>query len=44
MRDSKEKILQTALRLFAEQGYEAVSVSDNTLSVPFPLPPSPPAS
>ncbi len=28
MRDTKEKILLTALELFASQGYEAVSVSD----------------
>ena len=28
MSDTKEKILQTALRLFARDGYEAVSVSD----------------
>lgn len=27
MTDTKERILQTALRLFAEDGYEAVSVS-----------------
>ena len=28
MSDTKERILQTALRLFAKDGYEAVSVSD----------------
>ena len=28
MSDTKEKILLSALRLFAERGYEAVSVSD----------------
>ena len=28
MKDTKERILSTALRLFAEKGYEAVSVSD----------------
>ena len=28
MRDTKERILRTALRLFAKDGYEAVSVSD----------------
>ena len=27
MSDTKEKILMTALRLFAQDGYEAVSVS-----------------
>ena len=28
MGDTKERILQTALELFAHKGYEAVSVSD----------------
>ena len=28
MTDTKEKILETALKLFAKDGYEAVSVSD----------------
>ena len=28
MNDTKERILTTALRLFARDGYEAVSVSD----------------
>ena len=28
MSDTKERILKTALRLFAANGYEAVSVSD----------------
>ena len=28
MTDTKEKILMAALRLFAREGYEAVSVSD----------------